>query len=369
MRRRAGPDTLAVCVRAVFSLQTLEGWIMSHQGTNWAIQQRGLKPTSRIVLWHLCDRYNPDYGCFPSQARLAYDCEISRAGLNTHLAKLEQRGLLRRVRRVDPITKRQMSTRYILGFEEDFGPFPRGRSDPTIYEITPFDPENPCPDSGHGRSADKQNESSILKGKCVANLCLETGHRAVSRKPPDPCPENDQSRVQILDTNLVKEPLSKPVKEEEDAQAREGLSDLFFGKLLKALGFQPDGALPAWWQGPSAKAHVQRWRGDLGLTEVQIIEVAEETRLEHPDPPDGPKALDRFMERAARCDAQSASLGERFRKGRRAREKTSKPHGVRNHADRGRNHWACLPRHRAEPDLCRCGSGTLATVYRSDSHP
>jgi Helix-turn-helix domain len=303
---------------------------MSHQGTNWAIQQRGLKPTTRIVLWHLCDRYNPDYGCFPSQERLAYDCEISRAGLNTHLAKLEQRGLLRRVRRIDPVTKRQKSTRYILGFEEDFGPFPSEGSAPTIYEITPFDPENPCPGSGHGSRTDKQNKNRDFGNKSISNPRLETGHGAVSRKPPDPCPENGQSRVQILDTNLVKEPLKEPVKEEEDAQAREGLSELFFGKLLKALGFQSDGALPAWWQGPSAKLHAQRWRDDLGLIEVQIIDVAKETRLEHPAPPDGPKALDRFMERAARRNTQSASLSERFRKGRRAREKTSKPHPCMN---------------------------------------
>ena len=55
---------------------------MSHFATNWAIQQRGLKPTTKIVLWHLCDRYNPDYGCFPSQHRLSHDCEISRSTLN-----------------------------------------------------------------------------------------------------------------------------------------------------------------------------------------------------------------------------------------------------------------------------------------------
>ena len=55
---------------------------MSHDATNWAIKQRGLKPTTKIVLWHLCDRFNPDYGCFPSQARLAHDCEISRSTLN-----------------------------------------------------------------------------------------------------------------------------------------------------------------------------------------------------------------------------------------------------------------------------------------------
>ena len=67
---------------------------MSHDATNWAIQRRGLKPTTKIVLWHLCDRFNPDYGCFPSQVRLAHDCEISRATLNTHLGLLEQDGLV-----------------------------------------------------------------------------------------------------------------------------------------------------------------------------------------------------------------------------------------------------------------------------------
>ena len=73
---------------------------MSHEATNWAIKQRGLKPTTKIVLWHLCDRFNPDYGCFPSQDRLAHDCEISRSTLNDHLGQLEAVGLLRRVPRL-----------------------------------------------------------------------------------------------------------------------------------------------------------------------------------------------------------------------------------------------------------------------------
>jgi hypothetical protein len=34
---------------------------MSHRATNWAIQQRGLAPATKLVLWHLCDRHNPDY--------------------------------------------------------------------------------------------------------------------------------------------------------------------------------------------------------------------------------------------------------------------------------------------------------------------
>ena len=87
---------------------------MSHAATNWAIQQRGLKPTTKIVLWHLCDRFNPDFGCFPSQEQLADDCEISRSTLNEHLALLETAGLIRRVQRLNPSNKRQntMYARY-----------------------------------------------------------------------------------------------------------------------------------------------------------------------------------------------------------------------------------------------------------------
>ncbi len=96
------------------------------------------------------------------------------------------------------------------------------------------------------------------------------------------------------------EPLTKPVKEEEDAQAREIDFDRFFAELLTALGIDPNGTLPAWWQGWPARTHVRRWIDDLGLTADRIIETATETRRDHPAPPDGPKALDRVMERAAK---------------------------------------------------------------------
>ena len=92
---------------------------MSHAATNWAIQQRGLKPTTKIVLWHLCDRFNPDFGCFPSPEQLAEDCEISRSTLNEHLTLLESARLIRRVQRLNPGTKRQMPTVDRLYSSED----------------------------------------------------------------------------------------------------------------------------------------------------------------------------------------------------------------------------------------------------------
>lgn len=272
---------------------------MSHSATNWAIKQRGLKPATKIVLWHLCDRFNPDYGCFPSQDRLAEDCEISRSTLNEHLALLEAARLLRRVPRLHPITKRQMPTRYILGFEPGFV----------------LDDGNPCPEIGHGNATLDENLNETkgfeVESPLAPKPCPISGHgdeaRPVSDFTPDPCPENAQSRVRNPDTNLVSEPLREPVKEEEGAKARENLDEGFFEALLAALGFAPGGTLPGWWQGCPPREHVRGWRDYLGLTSVEILSAAEASRQGHPEPPDGPKALDRVMQRAAQRKADEAS--------------------------------------------------------------
>jgi hypothetical protein len=97
---------------------------------------------------------------------------------------------------------------------------------------------------------------------------------------------------------------------------------LFFAELLAALGFATNATLPAWWQGWPARIHVRRWIDDLGLSEDWIVEVATKTRSDHPNPPDGPKALDRFMERAAQRDAQAAASSL---KAKRSRKGQSKP--------------------------------------------
>ena len=285
---------------------------MSHAATNWAIQQRGLKPTTKIVLWHLCDRFNPDFGCFPSQEQLAEDCEISRSTLNEHLTLLETAGLIRRVQRLNPGNKRQMPTRYILAFEPGFTQ----------------DRPNPCPETGHGSAA--QDDLSLAPPENAAETapspvdnqppCPETGRGAVCDFAPEPCPENAPSRVRNPDSNLVREPVSKPVKEEEGAQARNGLDEALFGSLLAALGFAPDSSLPGWWQGWPPREHVRRWQAELGLSDAEILEVAEASRQEHPEPPDGPKALDRVMQRAAQRKADDATRKRRKPKTATARE-------------------------------------------------
>jgi len=232
------------------------------------------------VLWFLCDRHNPDFGCFPTQARLADDAEMSISALNEHLAKLEKLRLIHRVRVHDPRTHKRQATRYILGFEDGF-------------------PQKPTPETGHGFCGTEEEQH--------ADPTPESGHGAISGFSAKPSPDFAQSHLRNPETNLVREPLSKPVKEEEDAAARDSDFDRFFAELLGALGFAANASLPAWWQGEPARLHVRRWLDDLGLSEDRIIQVATETRNDHPNPPDGPKALDRFMERAAQRDAQAAA--------------------------------------------------------------
>ena len=271
---------------------------MSHAATNWAIQQRGLKPATKIVLWHLCDRHNPDFGCFPTQARLAEDAEMSISSLNEHLAKLEALGLIRRIRCHDHRTKRRQATRYMLGFENKY-------------------PQNPYPETGDGHSETEEEHH--------AEPCPDSGDGAISGFSAIPSPENRQSQLQNPETNPVREPLREPVKEEEGAQARDADFDRFFAELLSALGYAANASLPAWWQGWPARLHVRRWIDDLGLSEERIVEVATETRSDHPNPPDGPKALDRAMERAAQRDAQEAAANISALKSKRTRKAQGKP--------------------------------------------
>lgn len=242
---------------------------MSHAATNWAIQQRGLPPATKLVLWHLCDRHNPDFGCFPSQDQLADDAEVSRSQLNVHLQRLEQAGLIRRVQRIDPKTNRQQSTRYILGFEKGF-----------IQE--------PSPETGHGSQRTDLEQS--------AAPCPETGLGNES----DPSPVLGGSRVRKPDTNPVRE----PVREEEEGACALDF-DQFWDSVLDAVTRSDDAAeVPLWWQVDSAKAHVIGWIAD-GLTQDEVLAEIRSFVGRMPDLPEGPKALDKAMARAVKAKAKA----------------------------------------------------------------
>ena len=167
---------------------------MSHAATNWAIERRGLKAATKIVLWHLCDRHNPDRGCFPSQARLAHDCEMSRSTVQLHLNTLARHGLVRRERSRNPDTHRENPTRYFFAFEEGFEPENKGGSD---TETT-------------GKAPESRDRKSV------------TG--PVTDLEQKPRPKNGKSR----DRKSVSNPVREPVRETAGAR-----------------GDDPDGSPPA----------------------------------------------------------------------------------------------------------------------------
>lgn len=184
---------------------------MSHAATNWAVKQRGIPAAAKIVLWHLADRHNPDRGCFPSQARLAEDCELSRRSLNDQLQRLEDAGLIRREKRIDPTTRRQQNTRYILGFEPDFDQDAdcpaAGRADNTRGDnrLSQGRVQN-LHTEGDGRS-DCEN-SAPEGGEPSENICpsrVQNLHtEAVCKSTSEPCANSCKSRVQNLHTNPVR---------------------------------------------------------------------------------------------------------------------------------------------------------------------
>ncbi len=161
---------------------------MSHAATNWAIQQRGLKPATKIVLWHLADCHNGHTGqCNPRQAVLADRCEMSKSTLNVHLAELEKRGLIKRHRDVDPTTKKQRPTHYTLAMddrENPENPESGNRTRPQDVEPQTQDVAEPSPKTGHGKgqkpSPDSgqsrvRNPDSIMNPGREPGICVSQG--------------------------------------------------------------------------------------------------------------------------------------------------------------------------------------------------
>lgn len=144
---------------------------MSHSATDWAIKQRGLKPAAKIVLWHLCDRYHPDHGCFPSLDTLADDCEMSRRSVQDQLAELEKSGLIK-VEKMPRQNGQLPRNRYLLAFENLGQNLPKAKSALGKIERPPLAnsrnslgqnlPTNSVKGTSKGTSNDAQQVREVL---------------------------------------------------------------------------------------------------------------------------------------------------------------------------------------------------------------
>lgn len=76
-------------------------------------------------------------------------------------------------------------------------------------------------------------------------------------------------------------------------------------KLHHALGFDRGRTVPKYWIAPDTALIVARWKTDLGLTEDEILHVAQANTVQHGAPANGPKTLNRAMADYAAAKAAS----------------------------------------------------------------
>jgi hypothetical protein len=155
--------------------------------------------------------------------------------------------------------------------------------------------------------SNKRAEKETIKLRRYADKQRENGTKAHENKvladataTPNAPPKADAKHVPPPDN--AREIEDKERKEEEGARARE--AD-FLISVRAALGMDPSD-YPPYWTGPTAEVHVERWKG-FGLSEADIIAEAKASRAKNPEPPDGPKGLDRWMERAAKAKAAATA--------------------------------------------------------------
>lgn len=237
---------------------------MSSSAVQWAIRQTDLPPRAFMVLVLLCDCHNRQNGCFPSHAHLAAEMGCSESAVNDALRVLEAAGKLRRIRRHSRWGHR-LTTRYFFPFEDEEGP----SDDPA--------------ESGADEGSLREENAGI--------------HPRISGDGPSP----DFASSHPRNSGDIEPRKGTSKEEEEDARGAVDPDQKLLDDLLVAVGHDPGGHVPGWWRSDLALAHLRQWRVRHGLTDAEILETAEATRRDHPQPPDGPKALDRAMERRARA--------------------------------------------------------------------
>lgn len=128
----------------------------------------------------------------------------------------------------------------------------------------------------------------------------------VRPKNPDKMSPPRTKRAENPDTAMSAEPSRTVIKQEQQcASAREPISpDDFLRDVMAACGVKGH-PIPAYWMPPASTIHVMRWVTDLGLSRAEVLQVAEAGRLRFPDPPNGPKALDRRMREFATAKASA----------------------------------------------------------------
>lgn len=192
------------------------------------------------VMLALADEVRDGLTCWPSMETIARKSRMTGRGARNVIRKLETKGLLRRM----PGGGRANCNRYVLLLNAE-----------QVSENTETNPE-------------PQSRNDIPSKGRNPEIC---DHKPGTAVPPN---RNEPSSSSSSDARA----LVMRVIEAAGADRRQ---------------------LTAYWCGPGAEVHVNRWRDDLGIPEHLILETVEAESRRHSEPATGPKAFDGAMRRLA----------------------------------------------------------------------
>ena len=212
---------------------------MSHKATNWLseLDADEIGASEFRVLFHLCDCHNVARGCFPTQSYLIGKTGASNGTVNNALNALEAKGLIRRHRERDKLSKRLKPTRYILAFEmgepspntgDGHGPDRSAHSGGGQWDKASATSEerhepDPSPNSGDGCQAEP---APAAGDKNRVEPSPKSGEGAVSNVKGEPSPIQRPNRLQPAG--------EKPVKNPERTRARVRTAPFYGAKVDQA---------------------------------------------------------------------------------------------------------------------------------------
>ena len=226
-----------------------------------------------LVLLALADFADENGYCWPSIATISAKARLGERGTQKVLRRLEETGYV---------------TVQVGG----------GRHGCNAYII------NPTPARDAGNSGGSGGQIDPEPGSPPTNEKHRTGFRG--GEPPFAKP-----RTAVHPNHHEPSLRRRKARERDEAVDKSGAEPAsqtpdLRRRVMAARGVV--GPCPSWWQAAVADRHISGWTDGLGLTADEIVSVAASTAETHPEPPDGPKALDAAMARFAR---QKAALADR----------------------------------------------------------
>lgn len=191
---------------------------MSHYMTALAMRQVNLKPAAKVVLYWLADHHNERTGaCFPSIARLAELCEMSRRSVEAHLSDLEGAGLIeRRQRHRDGGGK--ATNQYILKIHNGDAQNPRMPPAKSAH--------TPCAKSAHDITLEDNNLGSELLSMGPASVFDD--YNAIAEQAGWPTVQSKSKSREAAAKSRIKE--CGGYENWLDAMNRAARSDFLLGK-------------------------------------------------------------------------------------------------------------------------------------------